>query len=135
VAALSGWAVVIAIIAAASLPLAARLRVGKRAAPGSPPIRAHVALGVATSVLAFTHTLTALPALGSPAATAGGALALVPGGAAFFVLIAHSGIGLQLRDPKLRARAEKRKVHGLTAMTIVATAALHVAALEAATRR
>ncbi len=129
-AVLCGWLVTVAIAAALAVPVVARYRGGKRASPLSTPIRIHVVLGVTTSALAFGHALTVLPALGSPAATAGGAAALLPGVGAFFVLLAHSGIGLSLRDPKLRDRARKRRLHGITAATIVVFVVLHVLALN-----
>lgn len=130
----SGWLATLAIAAAALIPILQRLRVGKRAAPGSPPIRVHVTIGLATAALAFAHTTVALPALGSPAATGGGMAALLPGGAAFFLLLAHAGLGLQLREPKLRDRARKRRLHTTTAILIALAVAIHVAVLERAAR-
>lgn len=133
-ATVTGWLALVAIVVAGLVPLLARVRLGKRAAPGSPPIKAHVVLGLSTSALAFGHTLTIIPALGSPAATAGGMLALVPGGVAFFVLVAHTGIGLQLRDEKLRTRAQKRRTHLTTALVITSLVALHAGVLLRADR-
>lgn len=130
----SGWLAATAVALAALVPLVARLRAGRRAAPTSPTIRSHVALGVATAALAFGHTMVVLPALGSPAATGGGMAALLPGVAAFFVLLAHVGVGLQLRDPKLRDRPKKRRVHAATATTIALAVALHAILLERAGR-
>jgi cytochrome b561 len=126
---LSGWFALACIVVAACVPLGARLRAGKRATPGSPPIKLHVMLGFGTSIAAFLHTLLVLPALGSPAAIAGGMLALAPAGAAFFLLMAHTGIGLQLRDEKLRDRAKKRRMHATTAISIACAVGLHVFAL------
>ncbi|MCX7177391.1 MAG: cyclic nucleotide-binding domain-containing protein, partial [Proteobacteria bacterium] len=45
-------------------------------APGSPPIRTHVYVGLATAAFAFLHTIAMITELGSPAATAGGMLAV-----------------------------------------------------------
>jgi hypothetical protein len=130
----TGWLALVAIVLAALVPIVTRLRTGRGLAPTSRPIRAHVVLGLTTSAFGFAHTLTVIPALGSPAATGGGMLALLPGGVAFFVLLAHTGIGLQLRDPKLRDRAKKRSTHRATAVTIALAVAVHVAALELSAR-
>lgn len=130
----SGWLATAAILAAAALPIAYRVRAGRRASPASRPIRAHVVVGLATAALAFLHTMTVLPALGSPAAIAGGLLALMAGGAAFFLLVAHAGLGLQLRDPKLKRRAGKRRQHTTTAALIALTVSAHVGLLLAAAR-
>ena len=126
----SGWLATAAIVLAALVPVVQRLRAGKRAAPGSGPIRLHVALGMATAALAFGHTMAVLPALGSPAAIAGGLFAMLPAGAAFFLLVAHAGLGLQLRDPKLKERARKRRMHTTTAVLIALTVAIHVTLLR-----
>src|SRR6476619_7059155 len=99
----SGWLAAIAIVLAALVPIAQRVRAGKRGAPGSPPIRIHVVVGLTTAALAFAHTMAVIPALGSPAAIGGGVLALLFGVVAFFLLVAHAGLGLQLRNPKLKA--------------------------------
>jgi hypothetical protein len=131
-ATVTGWLAAIAIVAAVLVPVVHRLRTGKRGAPGSQPIRIHVLVGLTTSAIAFAHTLSILPALGSPAAIGGGVLALLPGGAAFFLLVAHAGLGLQLRDPKLRDRAKKRRQHTTTAVLIAAAVATHVVLLERA---
>lgn len=128
----SGWAAAIAIVLAASIPLGVRLRAGKRGAPSSQPIRIHVLAGFVTSMLAFFHTLAVLPALGSPAATGGGVLALLPGGVAFFLLVAHAGLGLQLRNEKLRDRVSKRRAHATTAIAISIAVVIHTVLLERA---
>jgi cytochrome b561 len=125
----SGWFAAACILAAASIPLGYRLREKKRATPSSSPIKLHVGLGFATSCLGFAHTLLVLPALGSPAAITGGMLALVPAGAAFFLLMAHTGVGLQLRNEKLKRRHEKRRIHQTTASLIVLAVGIHVIAL------
>lgn len=128
----SGWAATIAIILAAMIPLGTRLRLGKRASPKSQPIRVHVVVGLLTSALAFLHTLLVLPALGSPAATGGGMVAIAPAGLAFVLLVAHAGLGLQLRDEKLRTRARTRRSHATAALAIAVTVAIHIVALERA---
>src|SRR5690606_21150557 len=121
----SGWIATVAIALAAAIPIAQRLRAGKRAAPGSAPTRLHVVVGLTTAALAFVHTLAALPALGSPAAIGGGIEALLPAGAAFFLLVAHAGLGLQLRDVRLRDRVRKRRMHTTTAVLISLAVAVH----------
>jgi hypothetical protein len=128
----SGWIATVAIVLAAAVPIAQRLRRGKRAAPGSAPIRLHVVIGLATVAFAFAHTLAALPALGSPAAIGGGVSALLPAGAAFFLLVAHAGLGLQLRDVRLRDRVRKRRMHTTTAVLISLAVAAHAVLLERA---
>ena len=125
----SGWLATAAIVLAALVPIVQRARAGKRAAPGSAPIRLHVTIGLATAALAFLHTMAVLLALGSPAAIAGGLFAMLPAGAAFFLLVAHAGLGLQLRDPKLKDRARKRRMHTTTAVLIALTVGMHVTLL------
>jgi uncharacterized membrane protein len=128
----SGWLAVVALVVAALLPLGHRLRLHRRAAPASPTIRRHVLLGFATSALAFGHTLAVIPALGSPAAAGGGMVALLPAGAAFFLLVAHAGLGLQLRNERLKDRLKKRRAHAVTAILIATAVVIHVIALERA---
>ncbi len=130
IALVSGWLATVAIALAALVPIVQRVRTGKRAAPGSRPIRLHVLIGLTTSALAFAHTLTVLPALGSPAAIAGGVGAMLPAGAAFFLLVAHAGLGLQLRQPRLKDRARKRRSHTMTALLISLAVGLHILLLE-----
>lgn len=125
----SGWLTVVVIVLAATMPALARLREGKRSAPLAPPMVAHANLGLAAAGCACVHTLMAVTALGSPGAIAGGMLALLPAGAAVFVLMAHVGIGLQLRRPRLRDRADKRRIHQGTALAIVVLVAAHVIGL------
>jgi hypothetical protein len=131
---ITGWLTVVAMVVAVAVPIVQRIEHGKRAAPGSEPIRLHVIVGLTVSALAFLHTLLILPELGSPAATAGGMLALLPGGIAFVVMLAHAGLGLQLRDPKLKKRASVRRTHTITATLIALFVALHAVALERAAR-
>ena len=127
----TGWLAVLLVAGAAALPLMTRLLQGKRAHLDAPAIRAHVLMGLAVAAVAFGHALTVVPALGSPEAITGGTLALAPGAAAFCVVVAHVGIGLQLRNPRLRERAKKRRLHLATASTIVILAAMHVGVLLA----
>ena len=56
-------------------------------------------------------------------------LALMPGAVAFLVLVAHGGLGLQLRKEKLRDRPQKRRAHLVTAICIVVAVAVHAAVL------
>jgi len=129
---LTGWLAVIALLVAASVPLVTRVRLGKRAPPSSQPIRMHVVIGLVTSACAFAHTFVVIPALGSPAATGAGMLAIAPAGLAFFLLVAHAGLGLQLRDEKLKTRAKTRRSHVTTALLIAAAVTVHVVALRRA---
>jgi hypothetical protein len=130
----SGWLATIAIVIAATIPLATRLRLGRRGAPSSSAIRTHVVLGLVTSAFAFIHTLLVIPALGSPAATGGGMTAIAPAGLAFMLLVAHAGLGLQLRDDKLKTRAKTRRSHATTAIAIAIAVTIHIVALEQARR-
>ena len=130
----SGWLATIAIVIAATIPLAARLRLGKRAAPSSSAIRTHVILGFVTSAFAFIHTLLVVPALGSPAATGGGMTAIAPAGLAFVLLVAHAGLGLQLRNEKLKTRAKTRRSHTTTAIAIAIAVTIHIVVLQQARR-
>ncbi len=126
----SGWLAASLIASAGLIPIARRLQTGQRASREAPPMRVHVALGLATGTVALGHTLTILSSLGSPAAVGGGNAALAPGALAFFLLFAHVGVGLQLRAPKLRDRVKKRRMHGAFAGAIVALAVAHVVALR-----
>lgn len=130
----SGWLAAIAIVLAGAIPLGTRLRMGRRGAPTSRPIRLHIVLGLVTSALAFGHTILVIPALGSPAATGAGPLAIAPAGLAFFLLVAHAGLGLQLRDEKLKTRAKTRRSHAMTAAAIVLAVGIHILTLELARR-
>jgi hypothetical protein len=130
----SGWLATLAIVIAATIPLATRLRLGRRGAPSSSAIRTHVVLGLVTSAFAFIHTLLVIPALGSPAATGGGMTAIAPAGLAFMLLVAHAGLGLQLRDDKLKTRAKTRRSHATTAVAIAIAVTIHIVALEQARR-
>lgn len=128
-ASLTGWIAAALILVAASIPLTPRARTGKRAAPQSPTIRGHVLVALATSFAAFVHTLVVLPELGSPAAVGAGAIAFVAGAGAFFVLVAHAGFGMRLRDPKLKDRARVRRRHVTTAILLSLAVAVHVVLL------
>ena len=125
-----GWVAAAFIVAAGLVPLAYRARLGKRPTPDSGTVRVHVALGVTVALVALLHTLAVLGALGSSGAIEAGMMTFVPGVAAFFLLLAHVGIGLQLREPRLRNRPKKRRAHVLTALAIVTAAAVHVVALR-----
>jgi hypothetical protein len=92
-----------------------------------------VVIGMTVAAAAFFHTLAAVLALGSPSAIGAGDLALLSGAIAFVVLLAHTGLGLQLRKPKLRRRAEIRRQHWTTATLIVLAVGAHVALLLTAT--
>ena len=129
---ITGWLAIVAILVAASIPIVTRLRLGKRAAPSSGPTRTHVIVGLVTSACAFGHTLFVLPALGSPAATGAGMLAIAPAGLAFFLLVAHAGLGLKLRDEKLKTRPKTRRSHVTTAILIAVAVTIHVVALRRA---
>lgn len=126
----SGWICVALVVASALLPIGYRVANKRRATPESGLVRGHVVAGLATAALAFAHALTILPALGSPEAIGAGTLSLAAGSAAFFVLFAHVGVGLQLRSPTLKTRAKKRRTHVATALVIVAAIALHVVLLR-----
>lgn len=125
----TGWIVLAVIAAAALVPLLARATSGKRGGPSSSPIRLHVWLGLLTVLTALGHTLLTAGDLGTERAIEGGMLALAPGVAAFFVLFAHVGVGLQLRNPKLRDRSAKRRTHAITASLIALASVAHVLAL------
>ncbi len=131
---ITGWLAIVAIVVAVLVPIVQRLRFGKRAAPGSESIRIHVWIGLAVAAIAFGHTIVVIPELGSPAATAGGMLALMPGGAAFLFIVAHAGLGLQLRDPKLKNRPKVRRSHVITATLIALAVTMHAVVLERAAR-
>jgi hypothetical protein len=125
-----GWLAVLAIALSATIPVGVRLRTGRRAAPDSGPIRFHVVLGTTTTLVAFGHTLAALSNLGSSAAIGGGNIALMTGGLAFMLIIAHAGIGLQLRDVRLKDRIRQRRRHVVTALAIVAIVTAHIVLLR-----
>lgn len=125
-----GWIAAGFILLAGLVPLVYRIRAGKRAVPGSPPISTHVVIGLAVALIALVHTLAVLGALGSEGAIDAGAIALAPGAAGFFLLFAHVGVGLRLREPKLRDRARKRRTHVITASLIVVATLVHVLALR-----
>jgi predicted membrane channel-forming protein YqfA (hemolysin III family) len=126
-----GWIAVLAIALSAAIPLGFRFRMKRRAAPDSAPIRFHIALGTVTTVMAFVHALFALSDLGSSAALGGGFMALMMGGVAFVLIIAHAGIGIQLRDIRLRDRVRQRRRHVGTALAIAAAVIAHVWLLRA----
>ncbi|MEM9874967.1 MAG: hypothetical protein AAF928_08735, partial [Myxococcota bacterium] len=69
---------------------------------------------------------------GSPQAIASGEVALAMGALAFLVLLSHTGLGLQLRRPKLRRRGDKRRQHLITATLITVAVGLHAGLLMSA---
>jgi hypothetical protein len=129
ISSLSGWFAAALVLLAASFPLGHRIWAGRRATLGSRILKTHVALGLSAAGGALVHTLSVLPSLGAPAVVGAGMLALGPASAAFFLLFAHVGVGLRLRDPRLRDRTAKRRLHAIFAIAIVATVAAHVVAL------
>lgn len=133
-ATITGFIAAATIVVTTSLPLGHLVRTRRRAAPRSTAIGVHAALGAASMGTAFLHTLMVMPSLGSSAALEGGMVALVPAAVAFFVLVAHAGIGLQLRREKLRDRAKKRRTHVATATIIALMVLAHTIALERAAR-
>jgi hypothetical protein len=126
----TGWVCVALLASAASVPLTYRVLKHRRASPDSRPIGGHVVLGLATTAAALAHAIAMLPSLGSPGAVAGGMLALAPGALAFFLLAAHVGLGTQLRSPRLRNRAKKRRQHLIVATCIAAAITAHVVAIR-----
>ncbi len=129
---MTGWLGAALVAAAGLVPLGYRMVAHRRAAVGSRPVTRHVALGLAAAAAALLHTFAVIPALGSPAAIRGGMLALAPGAGAFFLLVGHVGVGLRLRDPKLRKRPQVRRTHVALAITIVVAVAAHVVGLRLA---
>jgi hypothetical protein len=55
--------------------------------------------------------------------------ALGPAAAAFFLLFAHIGVGLKLRDKALRDRVRLRRRHVALALVIGITVGAHIVAL------
>jgi hypothetical protein len=129
-AAVSGWLAVASFVGGACVPIVQRLRLKRRAAPDSKAIGGHAVLGITTAVIALGHTICILPQMGSPAAVAGGTLAIAPGVLAFFLLFAHVGVGSRLRDRSLRTRAKTRRTHLLLASAIAVCLVIHVVALH-----
>jgi hypothetical protein len=129
ISALSGFIAYALIASAGAVPLGFRLINQRRAAPDSKPIGIHALIGITAAAGAGLHTLAILPSLGSPAAVGGGMLALLPGAIAFFVLFAHVGVGMQLRNVKLKDRPKKRRLHFVFATTILLAATAHVVLL------
>jgi cytochrome b561 len=130
----SGWLAAALIVIAAAIPLLYRARNSKRATPESKAIRTHVVLGLLTSLAAFLHTGLVLPELGSEAAVGGGSVAFLVGALAFLVMVAHGGLGLGLRNPKIRDRAQRRRRHATTAVLLVLLVAVHVVVLRRGAR-
>ena len=126
---ITGFGTIALMTAAALVPLVVRVMLKKRAAPDSTPTRAHVMLGLAVSIVCFVHTGVALPSVGAPGAAGGGMLAMIPASIGFALLIAHGGLGLQLRNVKLKDRLKKRRMHTATAILIFIVACIHIGAL------
>ena len=129
---LTGWATITLIAAAGLVPLVARIRAQRRLPPESAPTRAHVLLGMGVCIVCFLHTGVALPNVGAPGAAAGGMLAMIPASLGFALLIAHAGLGLALRKPKLKDRIQKRRMHAVTATVIFLAACMHITAIVTA---
>ena len=115
-------------LAAVLLPIVHRLRFGKRADLASIWVSSHFAIGLGAAALAFLHPLAAVLDLGSPEAVSAGALGLGAGGVAFVILLAHTGLGLKLHNPKLKKRQISRRRHLSTAIAIVIAVGVHTVA-------
>ncbi|HTJ83600.1 MAG TPA: hypothetical protein VL400_17895 [Polyangiaceae bacterium] len=124
----SGWAAAALMLAAVLFPIVHRVRYGKRADLASIWVTSHFAIGLAAAGLAFLHPLAAVLDLGSPEAVSAGAFGLGAGGVAFVILLAHTGLGLKLRNPKLRTRPSSRRKHFGTAIAIVVAVTVHTVA-------
>ncbi len=124
---LSGWFAAALLVLAASVPLVHFVLRRRRAVLESTWVSTHVAIGMGAAGAGFLHPLVALLALGSPGAIGGGDLGLAFGGLAFMMLLAHTGLGLALRDPKLKRRPNARRAHLTTASIILASVAAHAA--------
>lgn len=124
----SGWIAIAAMASAALVPLFVRIKNGRRADLASKPVSTHIAIGMSAAALGFLHPLTALFALGSPGAIGGGVLALGLGAIAFVILLSHSGLGLKLRNPRLKQRPKSRRAHLTTAILLMSVALAHAIA-------
>jgi hypothetical protein len=129
ISAVTGWTSIALIVTAAAVPLVQRVRLGKRPPPDAPGTRLHVVIGLAVCVICFLHTGVVLPMVGAPGAIGGGMLAMIPACVGFGMLVAHAGLGLQLRRPKLKDRIKKRRMHMATAIIIFVAASTHIGAL------
>jgi hypothetical protein len=128
-AVVSAWVAAGLIVAAALIPLGHRVLAGRRAVPASRTITSHFVVGLSAAAMAVVHTFAIVPALGEPAAIRGGMTAIAPATVAFFLLFAHVGVGLRLRNPRLKDRARIRRWHVALASTILVMVAAHVTAL------
>jgi hypothetical protein len=122
----TGWMASALLVLAAAVPLGHRWIHGRRGAPRSRTQGWHAVIGLTAAVAALMHATSILPALGAPSVVRGGSLALLPGVVAVFLLVAHVGLGLRLRDPALRGRPRIRKTHLFVALTIASAVAAHV---------
>lgn len=129
----TGWLAAALVVAAGAVPLGHRALLRRRAALDSRPIRSHVFVGSLAACAGFVHALAILPSLGSEAAIAFGMQALGPGALAFLLLVAHVGVGLRLRDPKLRGRPRVRRTHLGFATAIAVVVVLHALLLARGT--
>ena len=125
----TGWVAMGLVVIAAVVPLGYRLWRRRRPAPRSPTISWHVIVGIGTALAAFVHAVVGVTSMGSERSIAAGNLPFAAGAAAVLVLMAHVGIGLQLRDPKLKLRPQLRRRHVITAITIGAFTLIHAVLL------
>jgi len=122
----TGWMAAALLVLAAAVPLGHRWIHGRRSAPRSRTQGWHAGIGLAAAVAAVVHATSILPALGAPSVVRGATLALLPGVVAVFLLVAHVGLGLRLRDPALRDRPRIRRTHLFVAVTIACAVCAHV---------
>jgi hypothetical protein len=126
----TGWIAAALLLLAAAAPIGHRWIHGRRAAPGSRTQGGHVVLGLTAALAALAHATSILPALGDASVVRGGTAALLPGVLAVFLLVAHVGLGLRLRQPRLRDRVRLRRTHFIVAATIACAVSAHVVALR-----
>ncbi len=126
----TGWIASALLVLAAAAPIGHRWIHGRRATPGSRTQAWHVVLGLTAALAALAHATSILPALGDASVVRGGTVALLPGVLAVFLLVAHVGLGLRLRQPRLRDRARLRRAHLIVAATIACAVSAHVVALR-----
>ncbi len=129
IGAITGWVAAASVLAAGAVPTGQRLLFGKRAPIDSKPIRSHVVFGASAAAIAFLHALAVLPSLGSPEAIGAGDWPLASGAFAFLLLMAHVGVGQQLRNPKLKTRPRMRRTHVAFATAIILAVGWHVTML------
>lgn len=125
----TGWVAFAVIVVAAAIPTLHHLFLARRASPLSRTLQWHAGVGALAGVFVFVHAGTAMGALGDPSVVRAGNLAIFPALLAAFLVVAHVGVGLRLRSPRLRARVRLRRTHAAFATTILAAALAHVVAL------